>query len=274
MNVLKAVDLLILSLWIAICAVTPEFIWRGARIALLHMDKYAWAAALLFGLILAFCVEPALERLRDGWKGHGAPSAAEEEENATGRLLFTAAEGLVFAIVSLCLHDAISAVLATTAATESARAQGLINGIGLTIAWSAVPFFVTLAWVVALTTRFVPWRWAALTLAVIAPAVTAWVFGWAWQDWFTTEVPALLILAAGYRLMHVADGVAFFRRAAARLGWIAPLWLLGAAVFDAAVTGLGHGQAAIYSHDEFWIDVRFYIGWAVGLLVIPKPPPL
>lgn len=271
---LKAVDLLILSLWIAICAVTPEFIWRGARIALVHMDKYAWAAALLFGLVLAFCIEPALERLRGSWKGHGESAAAEEEENATGRLLFTAAEGLVFAIVSLCLHDAISAVLATNAATEAERTQGLMSGIGLTIAWSAVPFFVTLAWVVVLTTRFVPWRWGALTLAIVSPAVTAWAFGWAWQDWFTTEMPALLILGAGYRYMNAADGVAFFRRAAMGVGWIASLWLLGAALYDAAVTGLGYGQAAIYSPVEFWIDVRFYIGWVIGLLVIPKPPPL
>jgi hypothetical protein len=58
-------SVLITSLWVAICAVAPEFIWQGMRTAYEHPDWSDLLSALLIGLILAFFVEPATERIRD-----------------------------------------------------------------------------------------------------------------------------------------------------------------------------------------------------------------
>jgi hypothetical protein len=268
---LEVADLLILSLWVAICAVTPEFIWRGAHIALEHVDESTIASALLFGLILAFCIEPALERLRHrlGRSGHRTAEADMHEEPPS--LLFTAGVGLVFAIVSICLHDSISAFLGNHEGAGTARHFALINGLEIAAAWAIVPFCVTLAWIIALTT-IRPWRWVVFILAALSPPLAGWVFSWEWQDWVTAALPALAILTAGWRQARDGDGAGFFRRAAASLCWIAMLWLAAAALFSFIANAFGLGSAALYTPAEFWIDARFYLGWAAGLLIVPDLP--
>jgi hypothetical protein len=261
---LAAADALILALWVSICAVAPEFIWRGGRIALAHADADMLATSLLFGLILAFCIEPGLERLRQ------ALHKQEEEETheAPRSLLFTALVGLIFALVSICLHDSIAAFLAGHGADAPGRHLALLNGLRIALAWAIVPFFITLAWIAAfLTTR--PWRWVGFALAAASPLVTGWAFSWAWQDIVTTTLPALAILAAGWRLAPDGPLQSLFPRAAAAISRIAPLWLAAAALLSLAAHALHQGQAALYTASEFWIDARFYLGWAAGLLILP-----
>lgn len=268
---LEIADLLILSLWVAICAVTPEFIWRGARIAVEHVDEDVVATALLFGLILAFCIEPALEQLRHWLKRSGHEDAEETPHEEPRSLLSAAGVGLVFAIVSICLHDSISAFLANHEEAGEVRHVALINGLQIATAWAIVPFCITLAWCTALSTAR-PWRRAVFALAAFSPLFAGWVFAWAWQDWVTATLPALAILAAGWRRTQESGGTAFFRRAAASLCWIIPCWLAAAALFSLVVDALGFGSASLYTPTEFWIDVRFYLGWAAGLLIVPGLP--
>jgi hypothetical protein len=64
----------------------------------------------------------------------------------------------------------------------------------------------------------------------------------------------------------------FFRRTATKLCWIATIWLIATTSYDNAVELAGYTQAAIYSHIEFWIDARFYLGWMIGLLIVLELP--
>jgi hypothetical protein len=259
-------DILVMSVWVSTCAVTPEFIWRGARLAAGHITTSDVAAALLFGLILAFCIEPSLERLRPSLQ-HNAGS--DEHGRARRSLLFPAAEGFVFALVTICLHSSISTFLAAHAETEVERHLGLINGLELALAWATVPFCITLAWAVPVGMPR-PLRWALIVLAALSPVLAAWGFSWGWRDWVTGEVPGLAILFAGLKQQHL--GAPFFRRTAVKLCWIAAIWLIAATLYDSAVELAGYTQAAIYSHIEFWIDARFYCGWMIGLLIVPELP--
>ncbi len=246
----------------------PEFIWLGGRIAVGHMGWEDLVAALLVGLILAFFIEPALHLVRHDWMTRGGSHAAHGEDADTPHLLFSAATGLAFALVSFCLHDALTTYLMAKDETEAARHLALINGLTIAISWAAVPFCITLAWV---TAERRPWSWITIGLAILSPALTAWVFSWAWEDWCTTQLPALAILAAGYRLIPRKPGGALFRRAAWSMTWIAPLWLIGALSLDHIMDFSGIGWTDLYSRSEAWIDLRFYIGWIIGLMLAPVP---
>lgn len=52
------------ALWVAVCAAAPEFLWQGLFSLFGYFSFTDAAAALLIGAILAFFVEPVLERLR------------------------------------------------------------------------------------------------------------------------------------------------------------------------------------------------------------------
>jgi len=266
--ILEAADLLILSLWVAICAMTPEFIWGGLRIAIGHVDEDMVVASLLFGLILAFCIEPALERLRHKLERRSHEGNAHGE---TRSLLLTAGMGLVFAIVSIFLHDSIAAFFAGHEEGGAARHLALLNGLRIAVSWAIVPFCVMLAWVIALSTMRA-WRYVALILAALSPVFASWLFSWGWQDGVTTTLPALTILMAGWRLAQPGQGDGFFRQSAGRLCWIAVAWLAAAALISFIASTLNLRDAVLYSPAEFWIDARFYLGWAGGLLIISGLP--
>jgi hypothetical protein len=57
------ISALALALWIAICAAAPESIWQGRWIVAAHLSR-ADLLSVLIGLVLAFFVEPLMERAR------------------------------------------------------------------------------------------------------------------------------------------------------------------------------------------------------------------
>ncbi|MCB8880201.1 hypothetical protein ACELLULO517_08155 [Acidisoma cellulosilytica] len=258
--VLRALNVGVASLWVAVCAATPEFIWRGARVVASHLNAADLASALLVGLILAFCIEPALERFRH--------TAAQPPGPQSYNLVFRAAVGLAFAFASVCLHDAITAFLASHAADDAVRQAGLVAGLRLAGAWTVVPFCVALAW---LTVGRARWRWVFAVLALASPGLAALMFSWQLQDWITAQLPASCILLLGYRQWSLGPVAGFFRRNVQVLLWVSPIWLIGALLFNWAGNQLGLAWTQLYTPGEAWIDVRFYLGWAIGLSLAPVP---
>ncbi len=258
------------ALWIAICAAAPEFIWRGLRLTIGHLDRPTLISALLIGLFLAFFVEPAIERLRGLVHGHrhdasGHRVAAAKQPRSA---LFAAAIGISFAFASVCLHAAMAAYIAERAGEHTPTSAGLDAAIGLTTAWAIVPFAVTLAWLAF--GRL--WRAAPLGLAAAAsPFFTAWLFRWTAQDLIATIIPCLCILLLGYRVVAREPGERAFIRCAWSVAGTAAVWLALALLLDAFLASLRLDRLALYDSPNFWIDVRFYIGWTLGLLFAPFP---
>jgi len=251
---------LICSLWISICAAAPEFIWQGIKIALAHPSWADFLAALLIGLILAFFIDPIMDRLRDLLRRQPRQDGRDGRRGA----LFTAFVSMAFALASVSLHDAMTEFV--SAKDDPSGEVGLIAGILLTTAWAMVPFFIALAWQSANN------RWLAPPFGVLAaasPCVAGWLFSWSLQSTILTLAPCLLILYFGYRrAVKTPSELALARCApivaAVAAGWLVSTWLVdfGLARFGAAFR--------LYSSVDFWIDARFYLGWTLGLFVAPR----
>jgi hypothetical protein len=253
-----AASALIASVWVAICAAAPEFIWQGLWIAHNHITRADILSALLVGMVLAFFVEPLMERLR-GMRGRHAGT------REPGSALYTAALSLVFALASIGLHDAM---VAFVSAHEAAAHGGLADAIALTTAWAIVPFAVTLAWFAA------PVWWLAVPLGIVgalSPCFAGWLFAWPLRSVVTTAVPSLAILALGYRQTVHAPSRTSFAPRAFTVAWVAAAWLAAALLFDLVVALFGADKFRLYNTFAFWVDVRFYLGWSLGLLLAPSP---
>lgn len=256
---------LISSLWIAIGSAAPEFIWQGLRIAATHTGWIELLSALLTGVILAFFVEPAMQRVHDllhGQRQHASPHGEPRS------ILFAASLSLAFAVASVCLHDALTAFVSGRGepVTES---EALVAGIELVISWSIVPFAITLAW---LSLRGGLWLVVPMGIVAIAsPGIAGWLFSWPPHDVMTTAVPCLLILACGYRQILRKPVRQGFVRCARAVALVGTAWLLFAVVVDAVLTLFHASQFDLYTAENFWIDARFYLGWTLGLILAPFP---
>ncbi|MBZ9935535.1 hypothetical protein LB518_04485 [Mesorhizobium sp. BR1-1-16] len=253
------------ALWVAICAAAPEFIWRGLKITLGHLDVGDVLSALLIGLVLAFFVEPLMRRLQARVEGErGTSGASPRPRNA----LFAASMGFVFAFASVCVHDAMIAFVAGGDGGHAGEASGVAAGIALTATWAIVPFATTLAWVSARS------RWLRLpmgAIAAVSAALSGWLFGWTLFEIVSSVIPCLAILALGYREIGRDPLEEAFVRAGRRLVLVAAVWLVSAAIVCALLGLIGASPAMLYSPSSFWMDARFYLGWAIGLLLAPFP---
>jgi hypothetical protein len=252
---------LICSLWIAICAAAPEFIWQGLRIALAHPSWADFLSALLIGLILAFFIEPIMDRLRDLLRRRHRHERASRSPRGA---LFTACVSLAFALASVSLHDAMSEFLANR--DDSSGEVGLIAGVLLTTAWAIVPFFIALAWQSARS------RWLAAPTGVVAaasPCLAGWLFSWSLQSTALTLAPCLLILYYGYRQNGLGSTGVAFAQCARVVATVGLAWLVASSIVDISLALMG-AAFRLYSTVDFWIDARFYLGWALGLLLAPR----
>jgi hypothetical protein len=244
------------AVWVSICAAAPEFLWQGLRLALGHVSRTELLAALLIGVVLAFFIEPLMERLRALLSRADHPHAPPDRLHDA---LFTAGLSLAFALTSVFLHEAMTAFVSDRSHDPSA---GLAAGFALTISWALVPFAVTLAWL------SVPVRWLAIPLGIFAVAssfITGWLFDWPIESMIATALPCIAILAIGYRRMRTVQAIrlASFSRG---VTLVAIAWLMLAMLFDTAFP-----RFAMYDAASFWMDVRFYFGWVLGLLLAPSP---
>jgi hypothetical protein len=234
------------SLWIAICAASPEIIWQGFWASIHHFSRADLLSALLIGLVLAFFIEPVLEAIRR-LIGRGPT-----EDRETHSPIFMVCLSMAFALMSVYLHDA----LATFVAGHEPD-TGIEVAVTLTIGWAVVPLLVTASWM----SRGQPFLAISIgALAILSPFLFSWLFSWSLASAIYTAIPALFIVLFGYssRPGHLA-----FTSSAFKLSVIAAIWLALAAATD-KVTHL-------YTVEELWVDLRFYAGWVVGLLLAPYP---
>ena len=255
---------LISALWIAICAAAPELIWQGLRVGLSHFTRADLLSALLLGLILAFFVDPLTRRIGDLF-GQAGDRDALKPRGA----LFTATLSLSFALASVGVHHALTAVVSGRGAEHVATANsGLATAIVGTLEWGIVPCAITLAWL------SIQWRWFKVAMGIIgaaSPGIAGWLFSWSWLEVITTTIPSLLILGLGYRRITRLPEGPTFARCAPSVALVAAGWLIIALLLD-SLFGFYHlGQFKLYTAGDFWIDVRFYFGWTLGLMLAPSP---
>jgi hypothetical protein len=246
------------ALWVAVCAAAPEFLWQGLFSLFGHFSLTDAAAALLIGAILAFFVEPVLERLRALGTHH-----AEREPKTPA---FAACEALSFAIVAVCVHEAITVYVAASHGNAQAG-QNLAKAVSQVLQWAAIPFFVTIAWMAARGPAWLGWIVAAG--AIIAGYLIDVAFEWEARAVLTSVIPAIFILVAGRMIVREQWDAATFRRCARATAVIALTWLVATGVLQGLLS-LAHVEAfRIYETSEIWSDLRFYIGWVIGLFVAP-----
>jgi hypothetical protein len=226
------------------------------------IGQLSWSdllAALLVGLILAFFVEPLIEWARDLTHGVRHQRNHGERHNSA---LFRAGLGLAFALVSICVHDAITAFVSGRGTGSLEHHDALAAGISLTVAWAIGPFAVTLAWLSAQR------LWLGVPLAIVAagsPWIAGWFFSWSIRAVITTTIPGLLILGFGYRPVMRGD----LSHCVGVVAGIALTWLAFALIFDQVVQLFHAHELTFYDSSRFWIDVRFYLGWMLGLMLAP-----
>jgi len=174
---------------------------------------------------------------------------------------------LSFAIVAVCVHEAITVYVAASHSNEHAG-ENLAKAVAQALQWALIPFFITLAWMAARAPSWIAWSVAAL--AVIVSFVAGVIFGWSAHVLVTSVIPATGVLIAGCIIVREQWDASTFRRCARATGVIALAWLVLTGALQLALW-LAHVQAfRVYERSEFWSDLRFYIGWVTGLLVAPS----
>jgi len=251
-----AASALTASFWVGICAAAPEFIWRGLRIELTNPSWASVLPALLIGLILAFFVEPAMEHVQ---KLLHRVRHRESTDDRPRNPLYIASLSFVFALTSVSLHEAMSAFVYD---------EGVAAGVKLATAWAIVPFAVTLAW------ESVRCRFLAIPMGIVAVLSTffaGWLFSWSLHTIIIEAVPGVLIQFLGYRQVKKEPRERAFARCARRVALVGVLWLAIVPLVD-WILGLAQlDHLHLYSASEFFIDVRFFFGWTLGLLFAPSP---
>jgi hypothetical protein len=248
--------LLVAACWIAICAAAPEVLWQGLRDSFHHLAPADLLSALVTGMILAFFVDPGMERLR-AWLGQSGGAPVEGKES---HALFTAIVGLAFALVAVCVHDAIATFVLGHGSREDNRNASVRAAIELAAAWAFVPFVITLAW--GSRTRGaleIP----VLLLGLASPALAGWIFGWPWQEVAVTVVPTATILLVGRRRT--------FARRAGLVALCAAISVPAVFALCAILHAVGATSLRLYTTAQFWVDCRFYLGWSIGLALAPFP---
>lgn len=244
------------ALAVAISSAAPEFIWQGLHHLFGHFGWASVVSTILIAVILVFFVDPILERVRR-WLGDGRTG----EHGRPRHLLVTATISLLVAMVSVGLHDAMSAFAAGDGSGDS---EGVSRAVTVTISWGIVPFAITLAWQAAAH------RWLAIPLGVVAALssfAAAWYFDWGVDSAMTTAIPCLAIQFFGYRNTGSPDTPVHLPDYARTLAAVAIVWLLFAGVVDGVVALTHAPLPKLYDAPDYLIDARFYLGWYLGLLL-------
>ncbi len=251
---------LVAALGIAICAAAPELIWRGIKIALAHASWADLVSTLLIAVIVAFFVEPILEHTRTVLHWSKASHAAEQRPGA----LFKAVVSMVFAVTSVTIHDAMIAFVSNSDLDGATDGSPLSAAVELVVEWAMVPFAVAIAW------QTMRSRWLSLPLGVVAASSSllgGWLFEWSRPTVIATTIPCLVIQYFGYRQINARYAHRGYVPHAMVVAGTAIVWFICASLFDVSASRFDFGSMRLYDAPRLLIDMRFYFGWAVGLLL-------
>jgi hypothetical protein len=257
----RATAAIVFALWIAICSAAPELLWQGLARAFAKGAHFEFLSALLFGLISVFFVEPLLYHGRARLEGQ----AHGEEEPRPWAPLYRFVVGFVFGLAAMFVHEAFNAFLEADGSQPDVGPQAAIV---LTVSWAISPFAITLAW------QSRRRLWLGIPVGLVAAAsslIAGWLFDWGLDSIVSSTIPALVILGLGYWLLRSTQGRPDFARLAPMVGATALVWIAAAAVFDLVADHYGSNLAKLYDWESVFIDARFYVGWVIGLWLVPRP---
>jgi hypothetical protein len=249
------------AVWISICAAAPEFIWQGLLQVGGHFTLVNLYSVILIGLILAFFVEPVLQRIRSRrW---------DVDEDGGHGVLATVILALAFGLAAVAVHECMNAYVGANAHLQAQRQEGLGRAVDLILQWALVPFVVTLAWFGARRGRVIGWYGAAL--ACLWTIAVGRYYAW---DWHGTVMSALLcglitvfgVLRIQHDWSHDTFRTLAFGTGLVVLGFVSVGLLVQVCLNLAGVTSWH-----VYTFGDLFEDLRFYLGWVLGLLIAPNP---
>ena len=249
------------SLWVAICAAAPEFIFQGTRLFIDHLSWTNLMAAGLIGMLLAFFVEPILERLRQGrWRpvqhGRGGP-------------VRNMAIALLFGFLAVCIHEALNAWFNIEHAPDARQAH-VVGAVNQVVEWAWVPFITMLALFVGRLGR------PAAILAGLASCAGAvavgFAYGWSLPEIVVTAVPCCAFMLVGEVAVTRSWDHTTFLRLPLLLAGIASVWLAAVGLVHLGLTlAKLEPWLLVYDWDSLRADFLFFAGWAIGLFIAPNP---
>ncbi|WP_266182369.1 hypothetical protein [Dyella humicola] len=253
-----AVNLFFFATWVAICSASPELIWQGLLTVVHHFSWTTAGSVLFVGAIVAFFVEPLTERLR-----FMRLDLAHRHRTTTHATL----AAFSFAVLAVLVHEAITSYVSAANAHNQGR-DSLASAIEEVLQWSCIPFMVTVAWLCAHKTRWL--SFPALFAALLTIPLIGVIFDWDWNDIFTTTVPCACILLAGFISKQKSKEPWNLSQCVKLTTVIALIWLVSTGLLQLTLL-LASKPLVIYSWSEYTIDIRFYVGWVIGLAIAPKP---
>ncbi|HYG90477.1 MAG TPA: hypothetical protein VD978_29930 [Azospirillum sp.] len=251
----------VFTLWVSVCAFAPELIWQGFVLMRGHFGAAELYSALFIGTLFAFFIEPLVERLKAGrWR---------LDHEQTRGLLLGVVVSLAFGVVVVCVHEAITAYLGGQHAGDEAKQASLTQAIDSAFEWASIPAAVTAAWFVVGTSRRFALLAAALACAWIV--VVGHLYGWGWPIVATSAAPGFLIALLGTRIVLRHWDENTFPALAKLTAWVAGGWMLLAWGVQAGSEIIDSPGLQLYTPEAFYDDLRFYLGWCLGLFVAPNP---
>jgi hypothetical protein len=270
-SLVRGLEYAAFTLWVSVCAFAPELIWQGFLLLRGHFGLAQAASALFIGVLFAFFVEPLMERLKAGrWE------LPEEHAHGRGVLLATLVS-VAFGFLVVCLHEAIATYVGAAHGGHDNHAgnvdklAGLSDALDEAMQWASIPAAVTACWFVAGTRPRLAIPATVLACAWIVAAGI--LYDWGWQVVTTSAIPCCLLTILGTRkvLQRWNSGtIPSLARLTAR---VTLTWLILAPAADWMVTWLGGPSLDFYSAAAVGDDLRFYLGWCLGLFVAPNPVP-
>ena len=228
-----------------------------------HFGAAELCSALFSGTLFAFFVEPLVERLKARrWRLAHEPS---------GGLLLGVLVSLAFGVAVVCIHEAMIAYLGGEHAGDEAKRANLARAIDSACEWASIPAAVTAAWFVAGTARRLALPATGLACAWIVAIGHS--YGWGWPIVATSAVPGFLIALLGTRIVLRHWDARTIPALAQLTAWVAGSWMLLAWGIQTGSEMIGSPGLQLYTPQAFYDDLRFYLGWCLGLVVAPNPVP-
>ena len=212
-------------------------------------------------MLLAFFVEPILERVRQGtWN---------PAHTARGGPLRAMAVALLFGFLAVCIHEALNAWFNVVQAPDARQAH-VVVAVSQVMEWALVPLITMLA---LFATRL--GRIAGILAGAASCAGTVAVgiaYGWNAPEIVVTSVPSCVFVLTGEVYVSRHWDETTFNRLSLLLAGIAAIWLV---LVGALQLGLELGKVQTwmlaYDWDSFRADILFFAGWALGISIAPNP---